>query len=300
MFALYPVTISDVTSTICLLSSSYVAITSNPSKSKFSPFTYSVLLGADVISIFSRLLCTVTLKLAVFPWYVTVISCSPNLFALYPVTMFGVTSTFGLLPSSYTAITSSPLKSKFCPCTYVVLLGIDVISIFSKLLCTVTIHWAFLFPSFVLTVIVAVPVSTAVTVILLFVSSNSAIAIFSSLLVTVTFLLLAVSGFTVATNSSACPFIKLISLLFNSIPSTGVFTVIVLLACFPPSSVVTVIVAVPFDIPVTFPSESTVAILLSLLSHITFLLSASSGCTVATNFILFPTSTVVDPFNITL
>ena len=58
-------------------------------------------------------------------------------------------------------------------------------------------------------------------------------------------------------------------------------TVTVQVAVFPPSSVVTVMVAVPALLAVTVPSVSTVATLVSLLAQVTFLLVALSGVMVA-------------------
>ena len=60
-------------------------------------------------------------------------------------------------------------------------------------------------------------------------------------------------------------------------------------ALFPlPSAAVTVMVAVPALTAVTSPFASTVATLVLLLSHVTFLLVASSGCTVAVKISLWP------------
>ena len=63
-------------------------------------------------------------------------------------------------------------------------------------------------------------------------------------------------------------------------------------AVFSPSSVVTVIVAVPSATPVTKPFWSTVAFVSSLLLHATFLLDASEGAIVAVSLVVLPTLTV--------
>ena len=52
-------------------------------------------------------------------------------------------------------------------------------------------------------------------------------------------------------------------------------------AVFPPSTVVTVIVAVPAATPVTTPAADTVAIFVLLDDQVTFLLVAFGGATVA-------------------
>jgi hypothetical protein len=67
-------------------------------------------------------------------------------------------------------------------------------------------------------------------------------------------------------------------------PVTGVsFTVMVALAVYPPSSVVTVTLAVPFLIPTMIPSPSNRTMLESLVDHRTVLLVASAGSTVASS-----------------
>ena len=65
-------------------------------------------------------------------------------------------------------------------------------------------------------------------------------------------------------------------------------------AVLPPSSVVTVIVAVPSATPVTLPELSTVAIDGALLSQVIFLLPALSGSTVADSFIVPPMFTSIE------
>ena len=90
---------------------------------------------------------------------------------------------------------------------------------------TVTSQLAVLLPSCVVTVMVAVPAATAVTVPL------STVTILLSLLLQVTFLLLALSGFTVAVRVSLSPTVRESSALFRVTPVTKIFGTIL-----PPSS----------------------------------------------------------------
>ena len=62
-----------------------------------------------------------------------------------------------------------------------------------------------------------------------------------------------------------------------------IFTVIAEVAVFPPSAVVTVIVAAPLAFPVTKPVELTVATEVLLDDQLTVLLVALDGATVAVN-----------------
>ena len=83
-------------------------------------------------------------------------------------------------------------------------------------------------------------------------------------------------------------------------------------AVLPPSSVVTVIVAVPSFTPVTNPLLSTVATAVLLLSHVTFLFVALEGVTVALSWvfsfsfifvfplILTPSTSVLVDFTVTV
>lgn len=60
------------------------------------------------------------------------------------------------------------------------------------------------------------------------------------------------------------------------------------LAVFLPSTVVTVIYAIPFLIPLTIPVVPTLAILMLDDFHVTFLFAAVAGKTVAMSFEVFP------------
>ena len=86
------------------------------------------------------------------------------------------------------------------------------------------------------------------------------------------------------------PFLRLSTLTYLS--TTGAITVTVHVAVLLPSSVVTVIVAVPAAIAVTIPLSLTVATLGSLLLHVTALFVASEGVTVAVSCTVSPISSV--------
>ena len=75
--------------------------------------------------------------------------------------------------------------------------------------------------------------------------------------------------------------------------NSGLVTVTLHVAVLLPSSVVTVMVAVPTLTPVTSPLL-TVAIEASFVSHVTFLLVAFVGSTVAVREIVFPLSIETD------
>ena len=66
------------------------------------------------------------------------------------------------------------------------------------------------------------------------------------------------------------------------------FTVTEQVAFLPVSFVVQVIIAVPFETPVTTPFESTFATFVLLDFHLSFLLLAFSGSTVATRVYFLP------------
>ena len=152
---------------------------------------------------------------------------------------------------------------------------------------TVIVQVAVLLPSSVVTVIFASPSLTAVTLPL-----PSTVAIFVLSDFHVTFLLVAFSGATVATNVTVPPTVSVCAVLSSLTPVTATLpfvTVTLQVAVLLPSSVVTVIFASPSLTPFTLPLASTVAI--SVLSdfHVTFLLVAPSGETVATNVSVPPT-----------
>jgi hypothetical protein len=112
-----------------------------------------------------------------------------------------------------------------------------------------------------------------------------------------TFLFVALVGETVAVSESVPPTIRLEDVLFKVTPVTETvveMTVIVQVAVLWPSSVVTVIVALPAFTPVTVPFEDTLATAVALLVHVTALLVALDGETVSASFSLLPAGILVD------
>ena len=74
--------------------------------------------------------------------------------------------------------------------------------------------------------------------------------------------------------------------------TVAVVTVTTQVAVYPPSAVFTVIVAVPAATPVTTPDELTVATEVLLLVHVTLLLVALAGDTVAVSVVVEPALTL--------
>ncbi len=143
-------------------------------------------------------------------------------------------------------------------------------------------------PLTVVTVIVAVPVATPVTR-----PVELTVATAVLLEVQVTFLLDAFDGDTVAVSCCVW-FAKIdavVGLTVTPVVATTV-TVMAEVAVFPPSCVVTVIVAVPAAMPLTSPEELTVATEALLDDHVTFLLVAFAGATVAVSWVLLFTATL--------
>jgi len=153
---------------------------------------------------------------------------------------------------------------------------------------TVTAHLAVFLPSLVVTVIVAVPTFTAVTL-----PFESTVAISVLLLFQVTALFVASAGETVATSVAVCLVSSLsvvsdketeVTRTFTGPPVTVTSQNAVLL----PSTVVTVMVAVPASIAATIPDALTIATASLLLLHVTLLFVALAGITVAVNAAVFP------------
>ncbi len=145
---------------------------------------------------------------------------------------------------------------------------------------------AILEPFIVVTVIVAVPSPTAVTVPLL------TIATFVLLLVHLTFLSVASDGDTVAAKVCFSPSVSVILVLFSDTPMTPtVFfdTVTLQVALTEPSTAVTVIFAVPALTALTTPFFTVATFILSLF-HFTFLLVALLGNTVAVKVFSSPSA----------
>ncbi len=152
---------------------------------------------------------------------------------------------------------------------------------------TVTVQVAVLPPSDVLTVTTVVPTFFAVT-------SPLEVTEATDVLPTVqmTPLLVASEGETVATNVAVLPTCKVNEEEFRDTPVTETveaFTVTEQVAVLPPSAVLAVIVAVPAFFAVTSPSEDTVATEVLLDVHVTSLLDALEGLTVAVNHVVSPT-----------
>ena len=153
---------------------------------------------------------------------------------------------------------------------------------------TVTSHLAVFSPSVVVTVIVAVPGATAVTL-----PSASTVATASSEVLHATDLSVASSGATVAASVASSPSTISRVSLSTVTPSTGMTfasTVTSHFAVFPPSVVVAVIVAVPAATAVTLPFSSTVATFSSEVLHANVLSEASSGATVAVSVASSPST----------
>ena len=154
---------------------------------------------------------------------------------------------------------------------------------------TVTVQVAVLFPSTVVTVIVAVPAALAVIVPLLTVATVVLLEDH------VTFWLVAPVGVNVKVRF--CVPFTLREIVFGvsvtPVTATAVLlTVTAQVAVLFWSAVVTVIVAVPAALAVTVPSL-TVAMAASLVVHVMFLFVALSGATVAVSFSVPFTSMVV-------
>ena len=132
---------------------------------------------------------------------------------------------------------------------------------------------AVLFPSTVVTVIVAVPPPTAVT-------SPELLTVATSerLLLQVTFLFVAFAGNTVGVSCWVAP-AAIVALVGVTETLVGITfaTVMVHVAVLLPSTVVAVMVAFPAATPVTSPELLTVATFELLLLHVTFLFGALDG-----------------------
>jgi hypothetical protein len=157
------------------------------------------------------------------------------------------------------------------------------------LLVTVTEQVAVLLPSKVVTVIVALPAETALTV------PPDTVATDVLLLLHDTFLFVALEGETVALSVWLPPTVKdkLVVLRLTPVTATVLLppvTVTEQVAVLLPSVVVTVTVAVPVDIPTTAPVEDTEATAVLLLVHNTTLFVASAGVTVAIKVSEAPTA----------
>jgi hypothetical protein len=101
----------------------------------------------------------------------------------------------------------------------------------------------------------------------------------------------------VALKISKLPTVRLVDVLFNVTPVTAIevlLTVTEQSAVFLPSSVVTVMTALPTDTPVTRPLDETVAMVGTLLLHVTLWFVAEAGSTLANKVSVPPTVRLVD------
>lgn len=152
---------------------------------------------------------------------------------------------------------------------------------------TVTEQVAVLLPSEVLTVTTVEPTFLAVTTPL---ELTVAMDVFADDQVTP--LSVASEGETVATKVAVLPTCKVNEEEFRDTTVTETveaFTVTEQVAVLPPSAVLAVIVAVPAFFAVTSPSEDTVATEVLFDDHVTSLLDALEGLTVAINHVVSPT-----------
>ena len=146
-------------------------------------------------------------------------------------------------------------------------------------------------PSFVVTVIVAEPAAFAVTT-----PEVDTVAIDVLLEDQVTDLSVALEGVTVAVSVCVSPTVIERDVLFRLTPVTATvcaWTVTEHVAFFPPSFVVTVIVADPAALAVTTPEEDTVATDVLLDDQVTDLSVALEGVTVAVSVCVSPTVIVM-------
>jgi len=154
---------------------------------------------------------------------------------------------------------------------------------------TVTLQVAVLALSTVVAVILVVPIPTAVTNPVLLTVAKAVL-----LEAQVTLILVALVGLMLAVNWSLPPAAIVLRFLLRVIPLTGMVTVTMQVAVYPPSNVVTVIVATPSPLtPFTFLFASTVATVLSLVLQPTILFPAVDGLVVATRLSLVPALIVV-------
>ena len=135
-------------------------------------------------------------------------------------------------------------------------------------------HSAVFPPSLVLTVMVALPTDTPVTI-----PSASTAATAGLLLCQVTVLSVALPGLMEAFRNTKAPSARVIleSGRVTPVTGTGGVTVTAQVAVFPPSAVLTVMIAVPSLTPVTVPAASTAAMEGLELSHATLLFEAFAG-----------------------
>ena len=141
---------------------------------------------------------------------------------------------------------------------------------------------------------IAFPAATAVTF-----PSASTVATDGLPLVHVTSVLVALSGVTVAVKVVVSPSVNSTAALSNDTPVTETsltspLTVTVHVSVLAPSSVVTVIVALPADIPLILPFALTATTFGSLLVHSTFEIVAFDGEIVFVRVFVSPTASSIE------
>ena len=159
---------------------------------------------------------------------------------------------------------------------------------------TLTEQVAFLPPSAVVAMMVALPTPLPVTVPL-----SSTVAMAESLVAQLTFLLVALDGSIVATRVWLSPTPIVMDDLSSFMPVTATedpdeVTLTEQVAFLLPSAVVAMMVALPTPLPVTLPSSSTEAMDESLEVQLTFLLVALDGSMLATMAWVSPTPMVIE------
>jgi hypothetical protein len=126
-----------------------------------------------------------------------------------------------------------------------------------------------------------------------------------ALLLHITDLFVALEGATVEANASVPPTLRLVDVLFNVtlvvatelllppplLPLLLSVTVTVQATILPPSTVLTIMIVLPADMPVTKPLSDTVALAGEVLLHVTALFVALEGATETNRFSVSPTAT---------
>jgi hypothetical protein len=148
-------------------------------------------------------------------------------------------------------------------------------------------------PASVITTMVAIPGLTALTV--PFVDTE---AIAALLLLHFTFLFVALLGSIIGMRVSEPPKVRVKKYLLRDTLDTGTVpedvTVTAQVAVLPPSSVLTIIVAVPGLTAVTIPFVDTEATAALLLLHVTFWFVALLGAIVGMRVSILPTTRLID------
>ena len=181
-----------------------------PSIIIFSAFTVSVTVTL-IVSLYPP--STVVTVIVALPGLIPVITPVDETFAIFVSELFQTTSLFVALVGRTVAVTLAVLPTLISTFSLLTLIPVTAISFSAN--STVILTFAVNLPSFVVTVIVAVPSFNASTLPFL-----STITTSESLLSHVNDLSFAFSGLTVATKVVVSPGAKVIDFLFNSTPVT--------------------------------------------------------------------------------